>query len=76
MCNMSQLGVLESVIGGSYHIWLTKIPALKIYSPWSNDRELLGRGSVPNAKRKARFRVLITLIFKTRLSTASHLPSL
>ena len=34
------------------------------------------RDSVPNAKRKAYFRVLITLIFKTRLSTASHLPSL
>ena len=34
------------------------------------------RDSVPNAKRKAYFRVLITLIFKTRLLTASHLPSL
>ena len=34
------------------------------------------RDGVPNAKRKAYFRVLITLIFKTRLSTASHLPSL
>ena len=35
------------------------------------------RDSVPNAKSgKAYFRVQITLIFKTRLSTASHLPSL
>ena len=34
------------------------------------------RDSVPNAKRKAYFGVRITLIFKTRLSTASHLPSL
>ena len=53
-----------------------KYPALKFYSPWSNDRQLLGRGSVPNAKRKACYRVLITLIFETRLLTASNLPSL
>ena len=61
MCSMSQLGVLEP-----RSLWyVAKICGYQtdqtIASYW--------RDSVPNAKRKAYFRVLITLIFKTSLFT-------